>query len=314
MRALITGVNGFVGDYLSAYLLSKGIEVCGTDIVEKSVSNNTSFIKSDLLDQKSTEKVVTETVPDYIFHLAGQSNVGLSWKDPVLTMKVNTIGSVNLMEAVRKVVPDAKTLIIGSADQYGTVSPEMCPVKEDIQINPQSPYALSKAIQEQTARFYIKHFGLNIVLVRAFNHIGPGQKLGFVIPDFAYRIACIEQGSMDKLEVGNLSAARDFSDVRDIVRGYYLLMEKGRSGEVYNIGSGKARKISDMLNILLSYTKMDIKINEDPTKLRPSDAPIIFADCEKIRSYIGYKPEFNIEDTLAEILDYWRIQCKMNLR
>jgi GDP-4-dehydro-6-deoxy-D-mannose reductase len=161
-------------------------------------------------------------------------------------------------------------------------------------------------MQEQAAQFYIRHFGLHIVLVRAFNHIGPGQNLGFVIPDFASRIARIEQGKLDRLEVGNLSAQRDFSDVRDIVRGYGLLMEKGRSGEVYNIGSGKPRRISEILQLMLSYSKSDIQVFEDPAKMRPSDAPLIYGDCAKIREDVGYEPKRQIEDTLQEILEDWR--------
>jgi GDP-4-dehydro-6-deoxy-D-mannose reductase len=306
MKALITGVNGFVGEYLSIYLKDKGIEIYGTDIIDKGNSEHAHFIKTDLLDEKSTSNMLLDVNPDYIFHLAGQSNVGLSWKDPALTMRVNIMGTVNLMDAVRKAVPKAKMLIIGSADQYGTVLPEMCPLKEDMPINPESPYALSKTLQEQAAQFYIKHFGLNIVLVRAFNHIGPGQRLGFVIPDFACRIAQIEHGLLDRLDVGNLSAARDFSDVRDIVRGYYLLMEKGQCGHIYNIGSGRPRKISDILTLMLSFSKIDIKVYEDPSKMRPSDAPLIYGDCTKIRNDVGYVSEFCLEDTLREVLDYWR--------
>lgn len=307
MKALITGVNGFVGEYLSVYLKEKGIEIYGTDIIDKDNSEH-AFIKADLLDEKSTANMLLDVKPDYIFHLAGQSNVGLSWKDPALTMRVNTTGTVNLMDAVRKAAPEAKMLIIGSADQYGIVSPEMCPLREDMPINPQSPYALSKALQEQAAQFYIKHFGLNIVLVRAFNHIGPGQKLGFVIPDFASRIARIEHGMLDKLVVGNLSASRDFSDVRDIVRGYYLLMVKGRCGEVYNIGSGRPRRISDILNLMLSFSKTDIQVCEDISIMRPTDVPIIYGDCTKIRNDVGYTPEVCLEDTLREVLDYWRVR------
>ncbi len=306
MRALITGVNGFVGEYLTAYLKSKDYEVYGTDIVERGMSGLSNFVQADLLDEKSTLDVVADTQPDCIFHLAGQSNVGLSWQQPALTFRVNVAGTVNMMDAVRKAAPKARMLIIGSADQYGTVAPELCPLKEDMTINPQSPYALSKALQEQSAQFYIKHFGLNIVLVRAFNHIGPGQRPGFVIPDFASRIARIEHGLLDRLEVGNLSAARDFSDVRDIVRGYYLLMEKGRCGEIYNIGSGKFTRVSDILNLMLSYSKTAIKVVEDPSKMRPSDAPLIYGDCSKIKSDVGYEPEYRIEETLKEILDYWR--------
>ncbi len=308
MKALITGVNGFVGEYLTAALKEKNIEVYGTDIVEKSANGDSHFLRADLLDEKSAYDVVDSIKPDFIYHLAGQSNVGLSWTQPALTFRVNVTGTVNMMDAVRKAAPKAKMLIIGSADQYGTVAPEMCPLKEDMPINPQSPYALSKALQEQSARFYIKHFDLNIVLVRAFNHIGPGQRTGFVIPDFASRIAKIEQGLLDRLEVGNLSVSRDFSDVRDIVRGYYLLMEKGRCGEIYNIGSGKHRKIADILKLMLSYSKKDINVYEDPAKMRPSDAPMIYGDCTKIKNDVGYAPEYQLEQTLQEVLDYWRVQ------
>ncbi len=312
MKALITGVNGFVGEYLTAFLKSKDIEVYGTDIVEKHTNADVNFVKADLLDEKSTYDLVEDVQPDYIFHLAGQSNVGISWTQPALTFRVNVAGTVNMMDAVRKASPQAKMLIIGSADQYGTVDPQMCPLREDMPINPQSPYALSKAMQEQAAQFYIKHFGLHIVLVRAFNHIGPGQKPGFVIPDFASRIARIEHGLLDRLEVGNLSAARDFSDVRDIVRGYYLLMVKGHCGDIYNIGSGQCRMISDILNILLSFSKVDVEVFEDPSKMRPSDAPLIYGDCSKIRREVGFEPEYRLEDTLSEVLDYWRVQIVNN--
>lgn len=308
MKALITGVNGFVGEYLTAYLKSKDVDVFGTDIIEKQVDGLSHFVKADLLDEKSANDLVADVKPDFVYHLAGQSNVGLSWAKPALTFRVNLAASVNMMDAVRKEAPNAKMLIIGSADQYGTVAPEMCPLKEDMPINPQSPYALSKAMQEQSAHFYIKHFGLNIVLVRAFNHIGPGQRTGFVIPDFASRIAKIEQGLLNRLEVGNLSAARDFSDVRDIVRGYYLLMEKGRCGEIYNIGSGTHTKISDILKLMLSYAAKDIDVYEDPAKMRPSDAPLIYGDCSKIRNDVGYIPEYRLEQTIQEVLDYWRVQ------
>ncbi len=312
MKALVTGVNGFVGKYLYEFLESEGIEVYGTDINERGLEGNARFIRSDLLDAKSISDIVSGVMPSYIYHLAGQSNVAISWDKPALTIQVNTMGTVNLMEAVRRTAPKAKMLIIGSADQYGIVSPEMCPLSERMPINPVSPYALSKALQEQAAQFYIQHFGLHIVLVRAFNHIGPGQNLGFVIPDFANRIARMEQGKLERLEVGNLSAQRDFSDVRDIVRGYYLLMEKGRCGEIYNIGSGKPRRISDILHLMLSYSKMDIRVYEDPAKMRPSDAPLIYGDCAKIRADVGYEPTRRIEDTLQEILADWRLRVQNN--
>lgn len=310
MKALITGVNGFVGEYLAAYLQTKQIEVHGTIIIGECRNPDVQVRYMDILDEKQTLEVISEIQPDCIYHLAGQANVGLSWKEPSMTMNVNLMGAVNLFEAVKKAAPPCRILVIGTADQYGVVTADMCPLKESTPVSPKSPYALSKTLQEQAAKYYVKEFGLDIVLVRAFNHIGPGQNTGFVIPDFASRIAGIELGLASTLFVGNLNAARDFSDVRDIVRGYHLLVEKGAAGEVYNIGSGKPVMVKELLNILLSLSKKDIEVREDPDKIRPSDAPVIYADCSKIFESVGYKPEIDIRDTLAEILDYWRLRVK----
>lgn len=308
MKALITGVNGFVGEYLASYLQTQNIDVHGTIVIGECKNPDVHVRYMDILDEKQTLEVISEIQPDYIFHLAGQANVGLSWKEPVMTVKVNAMGTVNLLEAVRKSVPNARILVIGTSDQYGIVSADMCPLKESMPVNPKSPYALSKTMQEQASKFYTHEFGLNIILVRAFNHIGPMQNTGFVIPDFASKIARVELGLSQKIAVGNLNASRDFSDVRDIVRGYYMLMKGGKTGEIYNIGSGKAVKISELLEILLSMAKTKVTVEEDPMKMRPSDAPIIYGDCTKIFNDVGYKPEIDIHKTLEEILGYWRIR------
>jgi GDP-4-dehydro-6-deoxy-D-mannose reductase len=306
MKALITGINGFVGDHLSALLHSKNIEVYGTDIAGDFSKPGVHTSYMDLMDQEQIIKALSLIQPDTIYHLAGQSNVGLSWKEPFLTLNVNVMGTMNLLEAVRKTAPGAKVLIIGSGDQYGIVSPEQCPLSEGTVLKPQNPYAVSKAMQEQTATVYVRAYGLNVVMVRAFNHIGPGQKPGFVAPDFACNIVKIEKGLQKSMSVGNLEAMRDFSDVRDIVRGYQMLMEKGATGEIYNIGSGMPIKISDLLKRMISLSAAKIEVFEDPEKMRPSDSPIIYADCSKIHEHTGYKPQITLEQTLTDVLDYWR--------
>lgn len=306
MKVLITGVNGFVGDHLTQELLTSGEDVCGTDLSEKNKSGRIVVYPVDLLDQPSVKELIEKVRPDRIYHLAGQSNVGFSWKNPLLTYQVNMMGTLNLLESIRIVRPETRTLIIGSSDQYGIVHPEMCPIPETMELNPKSPYAQSKKIQEELCRFYFGTYNLNVVMVRAFNHIGPGQNPGFVIPDFASKIARVELGLQKEITVGNLEAYRDFSDVRDIVHGYRLLMQTGKTGEIYNIGSGRAYKISDVLDILLSYAKKTIRVVKDPNLMRPSDAPLIYGDCSKIKRDTGYKPMYHIEETLKEVLDDWR--------
>lgn len=306
MKALITGVNGFVGNYLSKYLVEQGYTVYGTVIEDNVVMENVHIKKMNLLNKDEVTKTIKSINPDQIYHLAGQSAVGLSWKEPTLTMDVNINGTINLLDAVRENSIDTKVLIIGSSDQYGVIKPEDCPISEDHQLNPSSPYAISKVTQEQISKLYIKSYKMNIIMVRAFNHIGPMQSKNFVVSDFASKIAEIEKGAEPVIRVGNLEAYRDFTDVRDIVRGYYMLMKSGKIGEVYNIGSGNAYKIQDILDILLSLSTTKIKVETDPDKLRPSDVPLIQCHNSKIKSHINWMPQYDIKNTLKDTLDYWR--------
>lgn len=300
MRALITGANGFVGKYLKQELEGAGIEVLGTDFRGEDV------ILADLLDQSAAKGIVNDSKPDLVFHLAGQSAVGFSWKNPTLTFDVNVNATINLLDAVRESGQKCRMVIIGSADEYGKVRPEDCPIKETFVPEPESPYAISKFTQEKMALLYAKAYGMDIVLTRSFNHSGPGQQRGFVLPDFASQIAQIERGAEPQLLVGNLSAERDFSDVRDTVRAYRLLSEKGKCGRVYNVGSGRAYVIKDMLQMLISLSKVKITVVEDETKMRPVDTPLIVGDIGKLQQDTGFEPEYKIEDTLGAILDYWR--------
>ena len=310
MKALITGINGFVGEYLSDFLISNQIDVYGTVLSEEASIENISdnkIFKMDLLDKNEVNKIIVEIKPDYIFHLAGQSSVALSWKKPDLTINVNVIGTINLLEAVKLYSNKSRVLIIGSSDQYGIVNPEQCPISENTPMNPQSPYATSKKTQEEIAIQYFKAFKINTIIVRAFNHIGPKQNKGFVIADFASQIAEIEKEKKAAIiKVGNLDAKRDFTDVRDVVRAYYLVMTNGKPGEIYNVGSGITYKIKEILDKLLSLAKVTIYIEKDNDKMRPSDVPLIQCDNSKISTECGWTLQYPIDQTLIDTLNYWR--------
>lgn len=306
MRALITGIDGFVGYHLYKLLLTQGIEVHGTTILEDYTNEEVTVHKMNLLDKANIKEVITKVQPDYIYHLAGQSAVGLSWKAPVLTMEVNVSGTINLLDVIRIQNKTCRTLIIGSSDQYGPVTPEMCPIKESKSLNPVSPYGISKCTQEQMAKLYTQAYDMDIVMVRAFNHIGPMQGINFVIADFASKIVAIEKGAEPVLKVGNLAAYRDFTDVRDIVKGYTLLMTKGHKGEVYNIGSGKGIQIQEVLDALLSLAQVSIKVEIDTKKLRPIDVPKVECDNRKLKNHTGWTIANDIHQTLKDTLDYWR--------
>lgn len=306
MKALITGVNGFVGNYLSKYLVEQGYTVYGTVIEDNVQMDNMNIKKMNLLNKEEVMETIKSINPDCIYHLAGQSAVGLSWKNPTLTMDVNINGTINLLDAVRENNIDTKVLIIGSSDEYGIIKPEDCPISEEHILNPSSPYAISKMTQEHIAKLYVNSYKMNLIMVRAFNHIGPMQSKNFVVSDFASKIAEIEKGAEPVIRVGNLEAYRDFTDVRDIVRGYVMLMENGTIGELYNIGSGNSYKIQDILDMLLSLSTTEIKVEIDSDKLRPSDVPIIQCDNSKIKSHINWATKYDIKDTLKDTLDYWR--------
>ena len=306
MKALITGVNGFVGNYLSKYLVEQGYTVYGTVIEDNVIMENVNIKKMNLLNKEEVMETIKSINPDTIYHLAGQSAVGLSWKNPTLTMDVNINGTINLLDVVRENNIDTKVLIIGSSDEYGIIKPEDCPIGEEHVLNPTSPYAISKMTQEQIAKLYINSYNMNLIMVRAFNHIGPKQSKNFVVSDFASKIAEIEKGAEPVIRVGNLEAYRDFTDVRDITRGYVMLMENGTIGELYNIGSGNPYKIQDILDILLSLSNTKIKVEIDPERLRPSDVPIIQCNNSKIKSHINWVPQYDIKNTLKDTLNYWR--------
>ena len=305
-KVLVTGVDGFVAGYLSDYLFKSGYDVYGTTISETYKNDKIKIFKMNLLDAENVSDVIKNISPNMIFHLAGQSAVGLSWQKPVLTIDVNVNGTLNLLEAVRINNINSRILIIGSSDQYGTIKPEDCPIKETQLQNPQSPYGISKKTQEEIGKLYVKAYKMNIIFVRAFNHIGARQGKNFVVPDFASKIVKIEKSAVPVLKVGNLDTLRDFTDVRDIVRGYLMLLESGKIGESYNIGSGNVIKVKDILKKLISLSYKEIKVEIDKEKFRPVDVPIVQCDNSKIKKDTGWSPEISIDETLKEVLEYWR--------
>lgn len=312
-KALITGITGFAGSHLAELLLSKDYEVYGTTR-PRSKTDNIDHIKrklnlrdADLLDSHSFYTIISDIKPDFIFHLAAQSFVQSSWASPSNTMEMNAVGSVNLFEAVRRAKLDPIIQIACSSEEYGLVLPSEIPVKETNPLRPLSPYAVSKVAMDYLGYQYHQSYGMKIVRTRGFNHTGPRRGEVFVTSNFAKQIAEIEKGKKEAvLEVGNLDAQRDWTDVRDMVQGYFLSLKKCEYGEVYNICSEKTVKIKDMLNLLLSMSKIKPKIVEDKSRMRPSDVPILLGDSSKFRKATGWKITIPFEKTMKDLLNYWR--------
>lgn len=303
MRALITGSQGFVGRYMREELEENGYETVGMDLQP---GENT--IQADLLNAGRLSKVVYEIRPDIVIHLAGQANAACSWKFPQRTMEMNVIGSINLMESVRALDPSIRMVMIGSSHQYGALGEKGKLVREDFELKPQTPYAISKTAQEEMARIYVDAYRMNICMTRSFNHCGAGQKEGFLIPDFAAGIVRVEKGFQPALRVGNLAARRDFTHVRDVVRAYRLIAEKGMAGEAYNVGSGKTHSAQEILDNLRAMAKCHVPVEQAPDKMRPSDTAVICCDYSKITKQTGWEPEISMEMILQEILEEWRVR------
>jgi GDP-4-dehydro-6-deoxy-D-mannose reductase len=315
MKVLITGITGFAGSHLAEYILNNkpGVKVYGLvrwrSRLEniQHIINKINLIEADLKDAYSVKKALIKIKPNWIFHLAAQSFVPSSWRLPAETMSINVIGQINLFEAILELKISPRIHIAGSSEEYGLVYPNEIPIKETNPLRPLSPYAVSKVAQDLLAYQYFKSYGLDTVRTRGFNHTGPRRGEVFVTSNFARQIAEIEKGLREPvIMVGNLEAKRDFTDVRDIVRAYWLCLEKGKSGEVYNIGSGRTYKISQILDILLGYSKLNVKIKQDPDRLRPSDVPILIADNTKFVKLTNWKPQISIEKTLLDLLNFWR--------
>lgn len=308
-KALIIGAGGFVGSYLVNCLRHEfHMEVHATKLNGTTFSHPSARIYDlDILDREAVRTLLDKIRPDYIFHLAAQSSVSAAWKDPMLTIDVNIKGSVNVMDAVRELPYKPRILVIGSGEEYGHIRDGQTPISEETMLRPGNLYAATKACQNMIGSIYAKAYGMEIILVRAFNHVGPGQAPIFVVSDFCKQTAEIEMGLREPMiRVGNLSARRDFTDVRDVVRAYGLLSLKGTAGETYNVGSGTAVKIRQILDLIVGMSSVKIGVEVDPAKIRPVDVPVIEADITKITRATGWKPVISIEQTIKETLDYWR--------
>lgn len=323
-KILITGITGFVGSHLAEYCLTKpNIKLYGTFLVKKEqkkiehIKNKITFLKCDLTKKELVKKVLLKVKPDKIFHLAGQSHVSFSWHAPEKTLINNIVSDLNLFEAIRYAKINPVVVIAGSSEEYGLVFKNELPIKEDNALRPLSPYAVSKIAQEKLAFQYCKSYGLKIVLTRFFNTEGPRRGENFVASSFAKQIAQIENGKKEPvIYVGNLEAKRDFIDVRDVVRAYWLASQKCKFGEPYNVCSGQARSIQSVLNILLSKSLVkNIKVVKDLKRMRPSDIPVIVGDNSKFKKQTDWESKVPFEKTMEDLLEYWRedIEKRNNL-
>jgi len=296
-KVLITGITGFAGSHLADYLLDLGHEVYGivrwrsrTDNIEH-IKDKLKLVNADIKDGYSLQRVFGETKPGYCFHLASQSFVLESWNSPLETLSINVLGTCNILEAIRLKCPECITLIAGSSEEYGLVYDDELPIKEDNPLRPMSPYGVSKVATDKLGILYYMSYNLPVIVTRAFNHTGPRRGEVFVTSTFAKQIAEIENlGNPPVIKVGNLEAKRDWTDVRDVVKAYWLAITKGKYGEVYNICSGNAIRVADMLDILLNYSNKCITIEKDESRMRPSDVPLLFGDYSKFKNLTGWKP------------------------
>jgi len=315
MKVLITGITGFAGSHLAEYILARQprVKVCGLMRWRSRMDNilairdKVELCEGDIKDIVSLQKCLAEIRPDYVFHLAAQSFVPASWRLPAETFAINAIGQVNLFEALLGLKLNPKIQVAGSSEEYGHVNSDEVPMKETNPLRPLSPYAVSKVAQDLLGYQYFQSYGLPIVRTRGFNHTGPRRGEVFVTSTFAKQIAEVETKKREPvIHVGNLEAKRDFTDVRDIVRAYWLSLEKGQPGEVYNIGTGRAITMKEVLDRLLALSKVKVRVEVDPARLRPSDVPILEPDCSKFVKLTGWKPEIPFDQTLRDLLDYWR--------
>lgn len=294
MRALVTGGHGFVGRWLVDHLEARGDEVTATGE------------EVDVTDADAVREFVAALAPDAVFHLAGQAHVGRSWDAPSRTFAVNALGTLHVLDAVRRLAPMPRVLVVSSAEVYGAVKPDELPLREQSPLRPMSPYAASKVSAEVVAQQAARGYGLPVVIARPFNHIGPGQAPTFVVPALAKRIVDAQRDGATKIEMGNPEPRRDFTDVRDVVRAYALLVERGEPGEVYNVASGQDVRIGDVAEVLVAAAGGGIEVVTDAVEARPVDVPVLRGDPSKLRAATGWTPQVPLEQTLADVLGHFR--------
>jgi len=316
MRVLITGITGFVGSHLAELFLSQSdVKVFGAIRWRSKKSNilhieeRLTLVECDIKDGSSVRKMIEQIVPDQIYHLAAQSFVPTSWHAPTETISTNILGTLNVFEAVRATGINPPILVACSSEEYGMVHENELPVTEENPLRPMSPYAVSKVAADLLSYQYYMSYQLPVLRTRAFNHTGPRRGEVFATSNFAKQIAEVEAGKRAPvIYVGNLKAKRDFTDVRDIVKGYSLAVEKGIPGEAYVLATGRSWAIGEVLNMLLDLSGLKVEIKEDPARMRPSDVPNLLGDAGKFRRQTGWKPEIPLEKTLQDLLNYWREQ------
>lgn len=304
-RVLIFGAGGFVGSYLCKEFLNNGYKVSGTDKGEGSaLPSEVDFYRTDLMQANEVEKLINQIQPDIIVNLAAISSVGASWNMPQTTMAINVIGALNIMEAARKSEQKPRILFVGSSEEY-VISEN--PLDENTQLNANNPYGISKVTQEQFAKLYREQYGLKIYCVRPFNHTGIGQRDSFVLPSFCKQVAEIDKSGKDgKIQVGNLKVKRDFSHVKDVVRAYRMIVESDNCNQIYNVGSGNAYSLEDMLTYIIGLSNQHIEIEVDQNRIRPTDQPVICCDRSLIGKELGWKPQYDVYDALKEMFDYYK--------
>jgi len=311
MRVLITGVAGFVGGHVVGFLRDQHPEaaIVGLDNrpAARARSLGIEIVQADLEDAASVRSALARVRPDRVIHLAAQSSPQRSWEDPAGTLRTNVLGMLHLLEAVRAGAAAPRILAVGSADEYGLVQPDALPLREDAPLRPVSPYAVSKVAQGYLALQYALSPGLHVVRTRTFHHTGPRRGESFAESSFARQLAEIEAGQRPpRLEVGNLEVVRDFTDVRDVVRAYWLLLDRGVPGEVYNVCSGRGVRLGDLLERLIALSELRVEVHVDASRLRPADVPALIGDPGRLRAATGWEPTIPLERTLADLLDYWR--------
>ncbi len=322
-KVLITGITGFAGSHLMDYLLKNtNYEIYGIKRMNSSLRNihhalnKITLYDADLLDETSLIKVLKTTQPDQIYHLGALSWVTPSWDMPAVYMQTNAIGTINLLEAVRQTELSTRILTSATPEEFGDVPKDMIPITEETRIKPINPYAASKAAQDMICIVYHASYGMDIVRTRAFNHEGPRRDIHGAIASFAYQIACIEQGKQEPIiYVGNLSATRNFTDIRDTVRAYYLAMEKGISGELYLIGTDQIHTMKEMLDMLidLSIKKDEISVKVDSNRVRPTELMTFIGDYKKFKTATGWTPRYKLNETMQNVLEYWRTYVKKGM-
>lgn len=314
MRVLITGLTGPVGSFLADHLLTiPGLELHAFKRWRSDprpiahLLGRVAIHEGDVEDAFAVDRVVAAVRPERVFHLAAQSYPSASWEAPIHTMRANVEGTLNLLEALRRHTPDAHVHIAGTSAQYGTVRPDEVPIREDRPMRPGSPYGVSKVAAELSGLQYHDNFGMHVVVTRSFNHVGPRQGDRCSIQTFCRQMAAIELGLQPPvLHVGNLEPRRDFTHTRDVARALWLLIERGAPGTVYNLCSGRATRIGDIVAMVLERGHVPVEVRTDPARLRPSDEPVLQGDNSRLRAATGWEPTITVEQIVDELLEYWR--------